>query len=330
MAAFAVVAIHAGAKGWHNGDVHTFDWDINNIWSSLLRWCVAIFCMISGALFLDNDKKIKVKDLYSKNILRIAIAFLVWSTGYALASAFIKKELDVVAIAKDIIAGHYHMWFMFMIIGFYAVVPIIRKITEDRNIAKYFIIISLISTFLIPQLLSFEALSEGSKIISKFKFELTLGYTPYFILGHYIHKYGVSKKLQYVIYTAGVLSFIGTTVATAVFSKNYGQPFDGFHESSTVNVLCQSLAVFLFAKNVLSKIKFSPKALKFIHILSKDTFGIYLVHVLVYELLYKLGFSATAFTPLLSLPLVSIVVFVLSGLISHLLNSIPVLKKYIV
>lgn len=326
----AVIIIHVGGKGWHNGDVYTADWDINNIFASLLRWAVPIFCMISGALFLDNEKNINIKDLYRKNILRIATAFLCWSSIYAMASAFIKSDWNVIEIAKDIISGHYHMWFSFMIAGFYIVVPIVRKITEDKKITEYFIIISIITTFLITQLLSFEVLSEGSKIIDKFKFEITLGYTPYFIIGYYIHKYGVSKKLQRVIYTLGVLSFIGTTVATAVFSKHYGEPFDTFHENLTMNVLFESLTVFLLGKNVLSKIKFSPKSTNLIHTLSRDTFGIYLSHVLFIEVLDKLGFGATAFTPLLSIPLITIVVFVLSALLSDVLNKTPVLKKYIV
>lgn len=330
LATFAVVVIHVSAKGMYNVDVHNVDWDINNIFDSLSRWSVPIFCMISGALFLDVDNKISTKSLYTKNILRICTAFLFWSFGYAIASAFVKSNWSIIEIVKDTITGHYHMWFLFMIIGFYIAVPILRKITEDKSTAKYFIIVSLFATFLIPQILSFDVFSKGSKIVNEFYFEITLGYIPYFVMGHYIHKYGVSKKLQKIIYILGALSFIITTVATSVFSKKYGEPYEGFYEYLTVNVLFESLAVFLFGKYILSKIKFSDKAFNIIHTLSRDTFGIYLSHVLFIEILLKLVLSKTVFTPLLSVPVISLTVFVLSWVLSHMLNCIPIVKKYIV
>ena len=128
----------------------------------------------------------------------------------------------------------------------------------------------------------------------------------------------------------GVLAFIGTIVATSFFSKRYGAAYSGFFKYLTVNVLFESLAVFLFAKNVLSKIKFSDKALGAINTLSRDTFGIYLVHILFIEILFKIDLKSIMVTPLLWVPVTSFIVFALSWVVSHILNSIPVVKKYIV
>ena len=262
--------------------------------------------------------------------MRIVTSFIFWSVIYAVLSAFIKNEWNIVEIATEILKGHYHMWFLFMIVGFYIVVPIIRKITEDKNVAKYFIIVSFVATFLISQLLNFSPFSYAEKIVEQVNFEITMGYTPYFVMGLYIHKYGVSKKIEKGIYVLGVLAFIGTIVATSVFSKRYGEAYSGFCEYLTVNVLFESLAVFLFAKNVLSKIKFSDKSLGAINTLSRDTFGMYLVHILFVEVLFKLDLHTKMATPLLWVPVISFIVFTLSWVVSHMLNSIPVVKKHIV
>lgn len=330
IATLAVIGIHANSKSWYNNDVSTIDWNINNVFASITRCAVPIFCMISGALFLDVDKKIEIKSLYRKNILRICTAFLFWSPVYAILMAFIENSWNIVDIIKNIINGHYHMWFLFMIVGFYAMVPIIRKIVEDKNIAKYFITLSVVITFVILPILSFWGFSLGIEILDKFYFNMVLGYTPYFVIGYYLHKFDVSKFIQRLIYILGGLAFVFTTIATAVLSNRSGMPNEVLYQLLSLNILLESIAVFLMGKYVLSKIQFSPKALKFINILSRDTFGIYLSHVVFIEILYKLGLKTNAITPLLLVPLVIISVFIVSSAFSHLLNSIPIIKKYIV
>ncbi|MEE1076763.1 MAG: acyltransferase family protein [Acutalibacteraceae bacterium] len=325
-----VIGIHVNSKGWYYSDVATIDWNIYNVFASIPRCAVAIFCMISGALFLDLDKKIEIKSLYRKNILRVCTAFLFWSSVYAVLTAFTESNWNIGDIINNIINGHYHMWFLFMIVGFYIMVPIIRKIVEDRNVAKYFIILSVIITFVILPFFSFFGFSKGTKILDNFYFDMLLGYTPYFIIGYYLHKYDVSKFMQRVIYVLGGLAFVFTTIATAVLSNIKGEPNTVLYELLTLNILFESLALFLMGKYIFSKIKFTPKSIKFINILSRDTFGIYLSHVLVIEILYKLGLRTDIITPLLSVPLITVLALVISGVFSHLLNSIPVIKKYIV
>ena len=330
IATVAVVGIHVNSKGWYYSDVATIDWNIYNVFASIPRCAVAIFCMISGALFLDVDKKIEIRSLYKKNILRICTAFLFWSSTYAVLTAFTENNWNIVDIMKNIINGHYHMWFLFMIIGFYIMIPIIRKVVEDRNVAKYFIILSVIVSFAVSPFFSFFGFSEGTKILDNFYFDMLLGYTPYFVIGYYLYKYDVSKFVQRIIYILGSLAVVLTTIATAVLSNIKGEPNTVLYELLTLNILFESLAVFLMGKYVFSKIKFSSKAIEFINILSRDTFGIYLSHVLFIEILYNLGLKTDIFTPLLSVPLIIVLVFVISGAFSHLLNSIPIIKKYIV
>jgi surface polysaccharide O-acyltransferase-like enzyme len=56
------------------------------------------------------------------------------------------------------------------------------------------------------------------------------------------------------------------------------------------------------------------------------TLGIYMVHPLVILGLRGIGFSVTGFNPIVSIPAVSFVAFILSYFVTRILSSIPLLK----
>lgn len=54
-AIFAVIILHISASNWHTTDVNGFEWQVFNFFDSITRWCVPIFIMISGSLFLNRN-----------------------------------------------------------------------------------------------------------------------------------------------------------------------------------------------------------------------------------------------------------------------------------
>lgn len=65
--------------------------------------------------------------------------------------------------------------------------------------------------------------------------------------------------------------------------------------------------------------------------LSKWSFGAYFVHALVIQKLADRGISTISIlNPILAVPVITLITFVISMSVSALLNQIPVLKKYIV
>ena len=46
------------------------------------------------------------------------------------------------------------MWFLFMIVGLYLIVPFLRPIVRDEKLLRYFLLLTLIFTFLLPQIAS--------------------------------------------------------------------------------------------------------------------------------------------------------------------------------
>ena len=62
-ATFCVVVLHISGQNWYTTSVNSFEWNVLNFYDSIVRWVVPIFVMISGALFLDNEKELSVNKL---------------------------------------------------------------------------------------------------------------------------------------------------------------------------------------------------------------------------------------------------------------------------
>ena len=70
---FFVIMIHVATQNLWAMDVNSFAWQTFNFYDCLSRWCVPVFVMISGALFLT--KTITISQIYKKYILRLLISF---------------------------------------------------------------------------------------------------------------------------------------------------------------------------------------------------------------------------------------------------------------
>lgn len=330
-ASLAVVVLHVASQNWYTIDVTSMEWQIFHIFDSLVRWSVPVFVMMSGALFLG--RQYTLKKLYKKNILRLITAFTFWSFIYLIVFGG-HSENNLI----NITSGYYHMWFIPMMIGLYICVPVLQKIAESEYVTKYFLTAAFLLTFLFPQIgeliLDFgnqkciEIYSVIRQCIGKLDISLFLGYSGYFIGGYYLYKTELSKTSRAVIYILGILGVcitIGMESYLAISTQNADGTYYGYFN---VNVLMESVAVYVWFKyNVQGTLKWNTVIKK----ISECSFGVYLVHVLILELLEKyVGISTMSSHPLLSVPLISFLVFGVSLLVSFVINKLPWLNKYIV
>lgn len=342
IATFAVVFIHVAASNWSNVDVNGMQWQVFNIYDSLVRWGVPIFVMISGALFLNRD--VPIKNIYSKYILRMVIAFITWSLFYAIFTTDTFQHGLIYSLKSHIgtlVTGHYHMWFVLMIIGLYMCIPLMKKIVSDETVMKYFLKLSFAFSFMIPWLLKilndFIGYNNGTiqKIVTTIDSNLTnmgmsmvLGYTFYFILGYYLDRVELEKKVRMMLYAAGVLGFIFTVVADAGLSIKTQVANSNYYGNFEVNVLFEVVAVHTFFKYHTFQ---NEKMNQFVVVLSKFGFGAYLIHTFIIESMGSiLHFDTLSMNAWISVPVISIIVFVVSMGVSAVLNHIPVIKKYCV
>lgn len=331
IAIFAVVVLHVSAKNFYGAKADTLEWQAFNFYDSIVRWGVPVFVMISGALFLNGEHTIG--KLYKKNVLRIIVAFVFWSMLYALNN-MIHHHSGWKATLKQFLAGEGHMWFLFMIVGLYIIVPLVKPIVQSMELTKYFLLLSLIFTFAIPQaikLVSLKYPGAGSfvnVVWNKVSFHFTLGYVGYFVLGYYLSKTELSRKVKRIIYFLSACGCFATIIGSSAISVSQQKPNAILYDDLGVNVMLEALGVFVFVKDRFAGKDVSGKAVRILGLLAKYSFGAYLVHILVLNELKRIfGLDTLSFSPVFSVPVISVIVLVISFVISAVLNHIPLLKK---
>lgn len=320
---FAVVVIHVCDQHFNDMDINSFDWLSLNFFDSVSRFAVPVFTMISGVLFLDPERTISTKKLYQKNILRIVTAFSFWSLIYSV----INFE-SIEKFVSNFLQGPTHLWYCFVIVGLYISVPVVRKISENKRLMIYFLLISFIFAFLIPDFLAVYKNKTISYIYEKTNLNIFLGYPIYFVLGYFLSKISLSKKQRIIIYILGAIGCCATFLGTWIISKRNGSAYEGVYNNFTINVLLESIAVFVFAKELFAKKNGQKKAA--LKKISGCVFGVYLSHVLIIDLLRRIfNLTTLSFKPVFSVPALAIIVFIISFLISFLINKIPKVNKFI-
>ena len=152
VASFFVVFVHLAAQHWADVDVSSRAWFAFNLYCTTGKWSVPIFVMISGALFLGRD--VSISAILKKNVARIATVFLFWSGCYALVY-LVFRHAPLAVVLSQFITGHYHLWFLYMIVGLYLLIPLLRPIVQNETLTRYFLLLAFIFTFLLPQLALF-------------------------------------------------------------------------------------------------------------------------------------------------------------------------------
>jgi surface polysaccharide O-acyltransferase-like enzyme len=297
--------------------------------------------MVSGMFFLNPQKEITLSKLYRKNIFRIVLAIIFWGilyrSLYVLKVAFVDKA-DVNTILMTMLKEYshllfgpawYHLWFLYMIIGLYMLVPLLRIFTQSAKEEhyRYLFIIFILFGSILPLLNETLSLID-SRLNINFGIKELLGFSVYFILGYYLSKYELSRKTKLWIYILAIISILFQIIGTSVVSWKLNVAHQLLYKNYTPNVAIQATAVFLIIKDMTPKIHFSERTKSIIFTLSRYSFGIYLVHDLFNQIFSKIGFTPTYFNPILTIPLRAIITFLLSFLIIWVLDKIPFIRKY--
>lgn len=332
LASFAVIVLHVSAL---NFGIDNTQWITSDIYDSMTRWCVPVFVMISGALFLDPNRNVSYKTIFSKNILRILSAFIFWSVLYAIYCHIFFKPMNTTGLISEILIGHFHMWFLYMIIGIYLAVPILRQIASNRKVSEYFISLSFVFAICIPHIIKIIEIIPAikpigailSNLVTTFDFNVGAGFLGYFMLGHYLHTVRLSQNIERIIFIVGVISFLMIAYLTYLifqFSTETDSPFYGY---LTPLVMFEAIAVFLLVKKYE---KHFSKINHYISRISKLSFGIYLVHMLVFYIIESAGINANIINPIIGIPTMSILIFIVSLIITLFISKIPYINKYII
>jgi surface polysaccharide O-acyltransferase-like enzyme len=226
---------------------------------------------------------------------------------------------------------HYHLWYLYAILGLYLITPILRILAANmkRKHIEYFLVLFLISGSLIPTINHYLAM-----INVKFKIHLGIselnGYSGFFIAGYYFSKYELTPKLKKSLYITAVSLAILSLIVTSQLSILANKPDRFLYGYTAPNVIAAAFGLFVAFKSFFTGIPFSKQLSHHIHYISSLTFGIFLIHPLFLRILSLFNIDAASFFPIISIPVLSGTVFLLSAFCICGLKKVPVFNRYFI
>ncbi|SFO21732.1 hypothetical protein SAMN04487831_11256 [Pseudobutyrivibrio sp. UC1225] len=167
----------------------------------------------------------------------------------------LKAHLD------SIVVGHYHMWFILMIIGMYMCTPFLKKIVSEEKTTKYFLglsfIFAIFITWIIQLTNDFIAYKNdfAAKVVgavntnlSSMCMNMVLGFSFYFVLGYYLDKRKIEKRYRCIVYIIGVIGFAFTIIVDSIIAIRTQQYCNNYYGNFNVNVVCEAVAIHTLVK----------------------------------------------------------------------------------
>ena len=331
-----VVMIHVTSPYLKNFEGGSFNFLWGVICNGLSRSAVPLFVMLSGALMLNEDRIIDASKM-KKSIMSVLTLLVSWSLIYA---SIYKVGLpllrgDSVSLSgfiRAFLLGHYHLWFLYMILGLYLITPILRLFVKRKNskFITYFCVLSLVFQFSIPltNFLLEEFVGIGGlfeDFLGKFRMGFVSPFITYYLLGWYISNVPIKKSHRKVIYGLGLLSLIVTIAGVIAYTPEIANAYEIFYRNESVNILLTSTAIFIGLYYVLKdKVIGSDTCAHVIQKASEMSFGVYAIHVLVLLLLDAFGLRSM---PGFCIPLIWLVTILISYAITWMASKIPYINK---
>jgi len=345
-ASILVVYIHVSYMNIDRGRVKETKWNKIFIHNSLPRHCVPIFVTISGIFFLNPNKELTFKKLYKRNLLHIVKSLFFWATYYATIDKFLVRNLNfefnkktMKSILNNIITPRGHFWYLHFVIGLYIATPLYRCITKERNVAWYAAALSMIYGQLLPTIDHISKDFFHSKIpyfnflCEKIFVEFSGNYSVYYLLGYLLYTHEFSKKSTVkLICIVGFVSQIITVIFRFMesFIKNKEANDFGYYNSLFVSFTTIGTFVFFkyYVNEFIGPLMEKKRIRSIILKLSECSFGVYLVHMTVFNYIhYHYNFDPTTFDPLWFIPIYTAIVYFFSFLFVFLLRLIPIFRQ---
>lgn len=339
VAILAVLMIHSSAPFVKEFANTSFEFFWGNIFDAISKLANPLFIMVSGALMLDERRSVTLRSLFRKNIKGIVTLIVLWGVIYAAVYQLLiplgsGEHIGPANIKKFILAlrGHWHMWFLYMILGLYLSTPLIRTFTrrETKELPLYFTLVALLTIFMKPIVSAIAVFCPGvllfnELIDSHLYVQFFGGYAAYYVMGWYFSQFEISPKKRATLYLATIVAAF-SMAAFMWFTKNRS-----LYENLGLADFFLSVGVFV----ALSRLKpflesLSDRGKNFVVLASKTAFGVYIIHPLFLTLLdYLAPYQSVGLPPYLYIPAYWAVVAVASWSATILLSKIPGLKFFV-
>lgn len=308
-ATVAVIFIHS-TSGWYGriNEIDSLSWWMANILNTGSRFAVPVFVMISGAVLLG--KPMTVKEFYYKRAARLIPPIIFWSIVY-LAFRMYKGMGQ-----KDLIhfltigfwsegSAYVHLWYLSMFACLMLFVPFINNflLGQKPSRSDIAIFIAIASLFFFLNTVS-DIARETSNIFMYWHL-LFQWYIIYFIAGYYFDRNNSSLFVKNIFFIFFIIALGSFANFFAIEKFNIVKDYLVMNDKGILSFIF-AIAIFLFFKK-----NFSAKESKLVSSISLYSFGIYLIHPMILDVLSSV-FYRFNLPGYIHIPSISFATFVIS------------------
>ena len=310
-------------------------WWFLSILTCVSKVGVPLFLMLSGTVNLGAPSKSVIDRSYFRRLQRILIPFTFWALVYLIFKAKGGFRWISWMEALGVINGqvHYHLWFVYSIIGLYLITPMVNAfviaIGESQSL--------LVGAFLLA-LTGFEWSIEN---VFQFYCDANLFkplpvYAGYYILGYGLRSLKVTPTIRdYSYVTFGACAVV--SLGISYYLNRNVESFDnrGFHNLNPV-VMAMSISAFVMLKPI-DKPAVNQGAswiTRTFSLLGRGSFGIYLSHVLLLEVSFQYLYwnnrkVQTSIPVALLAPVAIILITCLSWSVTTAISKVPIMRRLV-
>ena len=294
--------------------------------SSADRTCIALFVMISGYFLLPM--KLNIRVFFKKRFTRILFPFIFWCITYAFYYVLYRGDsiqtclLNIARIPVNWGVEVGHLWYVYMLIGLYLLIPVISPFLErssKRTIQAYLAIWAATTLLPYAHLIFPSWLGECGWNPTPLYYYFN-GFAGYLVLGYYAKRYGVlhARIATVILLTGYIVTVLGynALIPTATDCNELEIPW-GF---CTLNVAMMSYGIFSLISSI--RLKGTSRFGRLITDFSIISYGIYLSHIMVLNFYHDL-LTAALGTVLLQIPVITVCTFITTYFIIKLLSFLP-------
>ena len=221
------------------------------------------------------------------------------------------------------------MWYLYTLVGIMIILPIMKLIvnnsTQNNNILNYILILLIIFSFVIPNIEYLCGFDFGITIPIKSEF------LTYMVLGYMIESRKEPKKTkrENLFCTFFIFICISVIIILNILKVKLNKPtIELIGNYNSLIVMIMSISIFVLFKCIIENKTF--KLDNIILKISKYSFGVYIIHMLWINVIYKfLKFSLYGSLMMLNAIIIWSIVIILSILTTVILKYIPIIKKII-
>ena len=334
-AIMAMVMLHVTGADWHDVPKSSDDWLGICIWNGLVRWCVPVFFMISGYLFLSGPAAEKpFTSILKVNLVRLVTALTFLGAFYywyfkppvlPLNTQIVADELEGFVRAWYFGNLHYHLWFLYAIAGLYLIIPLIRPLVKNSSdqTLRYLLLVGCFFTFVQGYVRWNSGLNPAFTIP-----ELT-PWLLYFLAGHFFGKMPLKASYMRWILPMLIGGIILIIVPTWRLNQSAGASEQYFISNGSPGVCLMSVSLFLSIRILFERVYTQSFLTKFLTFLTPLSFGIYLVHEFFLQMFFHNGIRIREIGhAAITAPLITAMVIFISAIAVFTIRQIPLFRKY--